>query len=170
MTGSLTAIAAVARNDVIGVGQEIPWRIPEDWERFKEVTMGGVLVMGRKTFDSIGVALPGRTTIVVSRSRPTHLPSGVALAASIDEALTLAAGLPGRTFIAGGAEIYRLAWERLTDLDLTRVDQNPEGGTAFFPKVDPTDWDEIARVPRDGYAFVKYRRRGVPAVSDERRP
>lgn len=158
MTTDITAIAAVARNQVIGVGQEIPWHLPEDWERFKYVTMGSVLIMGRKTYESIGKPLPGRTTIVVSRNHP-DIAEGVLLASSIDEALELAKGLPGRTFIAGGAEIYEQAWSKLTDLDLTLVDAAPQGGTAFFPKVDQDEWDEIASVPREGYAFVRYRRR-----------
>lgn len=152
----LTAIAAVARNGVIGAGQEIPWRIPEDWQRFKEVTLGGVLIMGRKTYESIGRPLPGRTTIVVSRGSP-ELPEGVLLAGSLSEALEVAEGLSGRVFIAGGGEVFKLAWPLLTDLDLTWVDQKPQG-TAFFPHVDPREWAEIARIPRDGYEFVRYRR------------
>lgn len=157
MSGSLTAIAAVARNGVIGAGQEIPWHIPEDWARFKAVTLGGVLIMGRKTYESIGRPLPGRTTIVISRGQP-ELPAGVLLASTLDEALTLAADLPGRVFIAGGGEIFKLAWPLLTDLDLTWVDQRPDG-TAVFPDVDPEEWREIARIPRDGFEFVRYRRR-----------
>ncbi|WP_028707389.1 dihydrofolate reductase [Propionicicella superfundia] len=158
MTKTVTAIAAVARNDVIGVGQRIPWHLPEDWERFQAVTIGNILIMGRKTYDSIGAPLPGRTTIVVSRSRP-ELPAGVRVVESLDAALELAESLPGRVFVAGGAEVYRAAWPRLTDLDLTLVDQEPEGGTAFFPSVNPSEWDEIATVAREGYTFVRYRRR-----------
>ncbi len=159
MTTQLTAIAAVANNHVIGVGQEIPWRIPEDWQRFKAVTMGGVLIMGRHTFESIGDPLPGRTTIVVSRSNP-QLPEGVLSATSLDEALALAHDLPGKTFIAGGAQIYKAVWPLLTDLDLTLVDQSPEGGTAFFPEVDPKQWQVVAHIPRDGYSFTRYHRIG----------
>lgn len=153
---SLTAIAAVARNGVIGHGQDIPWRIPEDWQRFKVVTLGGVLIMGRKTYESIGRPLPGRTTIVISRGCPA-LPPEVRCASSLDEALALAADLPGRVFIAGGGEIFRLAWPLLTDLDLTLVDLEP-AGTAFLPEVNPNEWREVARIPREGYQFVRYRR------------
>lgn len=158
MTKSLTAIAAVARNDVIGIGQKIPWHLPEDWERFKDVTTGGVLVMGRKTYESIGAPLPGRATIIVSRTQPV-VPADVRVVDSLDVALEIAEGLPGRVFIAGGAQLYQAAWSRLTDLDLTLVDQAPEGGTAFFPPVDPAEWDEVATVPREGYTFARYRRR-----------
>lgn len=157
MTHTLTAIAAVASNGVIGVGQQIPWHIPEDWQRFKSVTMGGVLIMGRKTFESIGAPLPGRTTIVVSRSEP-RVTAEVLVDDSLDAALARAEGLSGKTFIAGGAQIYRLAWPRLTDLDLTLVDQSPAGGTAFFPAVDPSEWDVVATIPREGYTFARYRR------------
>lgn len=160
---SLTAIAAVAANGVIGIGQEIPWRIPEDWERFKDVTMGGVLVMGRRTHESIGEPLPGRTTIVVSRSLD-EAPTGTLLAATLEDALAQARAIEGRTFVAGGGQLYAAAWPLLTDLDLTLVDQRPEGGTAFFPAVDPAEWSEVARVPRDGFTFVKYRRRGTRTV------
>lgn len=160
------AIAAVGRNGAIGVAGDVPWRIPEDWKRFKEVTMGGTMIMGRKTFDSIGKPLPGRTSIVITRQLPelrdltigdTTPPTRVLWVSSLDEAF--AAADPASTiWIGGGAEIYRLAWDRITDLDLTEVDQAPEAD-AHFPEVDPAEWVEVSREPRDGYAFVRYRRR-----------
>lgn len=159
MRPSLTAIAAVGSNGVIGVGQAIPWRIPEDWERFKDVTMGGALIMGRKTYESIGRPLPGRTTIVVSRTAP-QLPKGVWTTASLDEAIAHGHKTSPRVFIAGGAQIYRAAWDQLTDLDLTLVDQAPQGGTAFFPQIDPDEWEVIASIPRPGYTFTRYHRVG----------
>lgn len=168
---SLIAIAAVARNRVIGLAGDIPWSIPEDWRRFKAVTMGSNLIMGRVTFEAIGEPLPGRTSIVVSRrpgpvapdaQTPTGhageiLPTRVLWVTSLEEALGVAD--PDRpTFVAGGAEIYRLAWDKLTELDLTEVDQAPEGDT-FFPEVDPAEWVEVSRDQREGFAFVRYRRR-----------
>lgn len=162
---TLTAIAAVARNRVIGAAGDIPWSIPEDWKRFKAVTMGSNLVMGRVTFEAIGDPLPGRTSIVVSRrvpdgNGPTEIPATrtrVIWVRSLAEALAVAD--PDRpTFVAGGAEIYKLAWPLLSDLDITEVDLEPEGD-AYFPEIDPAEWVEVSREPREGFAFVHYRRR-----------
>ena len=138
----VTIIAAVADNGVIGRGNDIPWRLPDDWKRFKQVTMGHHLLMGRKTWDSIGRALPGRTTIVISRSSPS-LPEGVLLAGSLEEALRIAAASgEDEAFVAGGAEIYARALSTADRLLITRVHCSPEGDT-FFP-----EW------PTDGWALV----------------
>src|ERR687889_1063338 len=113
----VVGIAAVARNRVIGAGNDIPWRIPEDWARFKRLTMGQVLIMGRKTYDSIGRPLPGRTTFVVTRNKVWRR-DGVRAMPSLDEAFGLAGDLgPDRIFVAGGGEIYRAAWDRLQALE-----------------------------------------------------
>lgn len=164
----LTAIAAVGRNGAIGIRGDVPWHIPEDWRRFKAVTMGGSLIMGRKTFELIGAPLPGRTSIVVSRSprepgvadpaaaKPTN-ETRVIWVTSLDEAI--AAADPSRPiWVAGGAEIYRLAWDRLTGLDICEVDQEPEADT-FFPAILAEEWVEVSREQREGYAFVRYQRR-----------
>jgi dihydrofolate reductase len=153
----IIAIAAVAANGVIGAGNDIPWRIPADWQRFKALTMGSVLIMGRKTYDSIGRPLPGRTIFVITRDRMWR-GEGVRAVPSLDEALDQALELDSQTiFVAGGGEIYRAAWDRLTGLEITEVDQNPDGEVTF-PEIDPDDWIETAREPRDGYSFVSYRR------------
>ncbi len=181
-TDRLTAIAAVGRNGVIGSRGGMPWHIAEDWRRFKAVTMGATLIMGRVTFESIGQALVGRTSVVVSRTPLSDLtdsamgdvdaPSGdcvsevtqgdpptrVVHVGSFDEALTFARSLGGAVFVAGGAQIYQLAWSHLTDLDVTQVDQAPDGD-AFFPAIDPACWVEVSRDQRDGFAFVRYSRR-----------
>ena len=166
----LTAIAAVGRGGVIGANGDVPWRIPEDWRRFKAVTLGGALIMGRVTFESIGPPLPGRVSIVVSRSHRTdetdaasHGTTGevetqVIRVASLAEALAAAEALGLPTWVAGGAQLYRLAWPHLTDLDITEVEQAPVGDT-FFPPIDPGDWVEESRDQRDGFAFVHYVRR-----------
>lgn len=135
----LSLIAALAENDVIGADQDIPWRLPDDWRRFKATTMGHHLIMGRKTWETIGQPLPGRTTVVISRTRP-DLPQGVLLATSLDQALRVAeeAG-DGETFIAGGAEIYRQALPRVDRLYLTRVHTTLEGDTRF-PDWDRAEW------------------------------
>jgi dihydrofolate reductase len=154
----IIAIAAVAANGVIGAGNDIPWRIPADWRRFKALTTGNVLIMGRKTYDSIGRPLPGRTTFVITRDRMWR-GDGVRAAPSIDEAFDQAMLLnPQTIFVAGGGEIYRAAWDRLTGLEITEVSQQPDGEVTF-PEIDPDEWVETGREPHDGYSFVSYRRR-----------
>jgi dihydrofolate reductase len=154
----IIAIAAVAANGVIGAGNDIPWRIPEDWKRFKALTVGNVLIMGRKTYDSIGRPLPGRTTFVITRDRMWR-GDGVRAVPSVDEAFDQAMLLNPRViFVAGGGEIYRAAWDRLTGLEITEVNQQPDG-EVIFPGIDPEDWLETGREPHDEYTFVSYRRR-----------
>lgn len=124
------AIAAMSENRVIGNGNDIPWRISEDFKWFKTTTMGGVLVMGRKTWDSIGKPLPGRKTAVVSRSQPI-LPEGVELLDSLDAIEKR--GYTDPIWICGGAEIYRQALPQCQELYLTLVKRTVEGDT-FFPE------------------------------------
>jgi dihydrofolate reductase len=163
----IIGIAAVAANGVIGAGNDIPWRIPADWRRFKALTMGHVLIMGRKTYDSIGRALPGRTTFVITRDRMWR-GDGIRAVPSVEEALDQAALMNAQMiFVAGGGEIYRAAWDRLTGLEITEVDQNAEGDVTF-PGIDPEEWIETSREPQDGYSFVSYRRR-ARSVSPSRR-
>lgn len=153
----IVAIAAVARNGVIGAGGDIPWRVPQDWARFKRLTLGHVVVMGRRTYDSIGRPLPGRTTIVITRDRSWR-GHGVRVAASVEEALGLARELePEVIYVAGGGEVYRAAWDRLNRLEITEVDAEPAGDVTF-PVIEPARWREIAREPHPGYAFVSYLR------------
>jgi dihydrofolate reductase len=154
----VVGIAAVGRNGVIGAESDIPWRIPEDWRRFKAMTTGHVLIMGRKTYDSIGRPLPGRTTIVLTRD-PAWRAEGVRTAPSLAEGFALAESLePEVVFVAGGGEVYRAAWSRLDRLELTEVDQDPDGDVTF-PAVESADWAELSREKQDGYSFVSYRRR-----------
>lgn len=156
--GEVIAIAAVAWNGVIGVANDIPWRIAEDWARFKRLTLGHVLVMGRKTYESIGRPLPGRTTVVLTRD-PSWQVEGVVSLGVVDAAIDYAQQLcPERAvFIAGGAEIYRAAWPRTTTLEITEVDSAPAGDT-FFPPIDGERWSIDQREQHHGYAFVRYRR------------
>jgi dihydrofolate reductase len=156
----IIAIAAVAANGVIGAGNDIPWRIPADWTRFKALTMGNVLIMGRKTYDSIGRPLPGRNTFVITRDR-TWRGDSVHAATSVDEAFDQAMLLnPETIYVAGGGEIYKAAWDRLTGLEITEVNQQPDGEVRF-PEIDRDEWLETAREPHDGYSFVSYRRRSL---------
>ena len=161
----IIAIAAVAANGVIGTGNDIPWRLPADWQRFKALTMGHVLIMGRKTYDSIGRPLPGRTTFVITRDRVWRS-DGVRAAPFLDEAFDQAMLLnPDIIFVAGGGEIYRAAWDRLTGLEITEVDQNPSGEVTF-PEIAPDAWIETGREPHNGYSYVSYRRRSRNESAD----
>jgi dihydrofolate reductase len=141
----VTLVAAVADNGVIGNGGDIPWRIPADFAHFKALTLGHVLVMGRATYDSIGRALPGRTTIVLTRD-PAWSAEGVLVAGSLEEALELADGLPGEVFVAGGAEVYARALGHAHAQVLTEVHLSPVGDT-HYPTFDRTDWVETRREP-----------------------
>lgn len=155
---AIVAIAAVARNGVIGAGADIPWRIPEDWQRFKRLTMGQTLIMGRKTYDSIGRPLPGRRTMVITRD-PEWSREGVEVAGDVGSALALAAAHRSQTiFVAGGGEIYRAAWALLTGLEITEVNATPDGDVTF-PPIPAAEWIETARDQHPGFAFVTYCRR-----------
>jgi len=161
-------IAAVGANGVIGRGNAMPWRIPSDLKRFKALTLGKPVVMGRRTLESIGAPLPGRTNIVVSR-RPDFAPQGVRVARSLTEALAMAGEVAaatgaGEIIIGGGAEIYREAMPLADRLYVSAIDLAPEGD-ARFPVVDPAEWrvlseERPAPGPRDEapHRFVIYER------------
>jgi dihydrofolate reductase len=164
----LVLVAAIARNGVIGANGGLPWRLSSDLKRFKALTWGKPLVMGRKTFESIGRALPGRETIVVTRD-PAFAPSGVLVAHNLDAGLDLAAKRAramDEIIIGGGAEIYAQTIARARRLFVTEVALDAEG-EARFPPIDPLEWREIQREtggrgPRDDadFAFVEYERQG----------
>jgi dihydrofolate reductase len=154
----LTLVAAYADNRVIGDHGTIPWRIPEDFAHFKATTMGGTLVMGRATYDSIGRPLPGRTTIVVTRNIEWSA-DGVLVAHSLDEALALAAEQPGETYVVGGTQVYEQALPLATHQVLTEVHQAPEGD-AYYPEFDHDEWVETRREPREGFEWVWWERAG----------
>lgn len=132
----VSLIAAMDPGCVIGIENRLPWRLPADLRRFKELTMGHTLIMGRKTFESIGRPLPGRITIVVTRQKD-YAPAGVVVAHSVDEALARAEGR--EVFIAGGEEIFRQTLDRADRLYLTRL-QREFPGDAFFPEFDESAW------------------------------
>ena len=151
------AIAAMSLNRVIGRGKTIPWHLPEDFKWFKETTMGHVLAMGRRTYESIGRPLPGRETVVLTRN-----PGSVTDVRTLDslEALGQAKAYRDRTiFICGGAEIYAQALYQCADLYLTRVKREVEGD-AFFPEFEPLfDSGEVLR-ETTAFDIVHYRRLG----------
>jgi dihydrofolate reductase len=139
---TISLIAAIGRNRVIGAGADIPWHLPADQQRFKRLTMGRPLVMGRKTHESIGRPLPGRRNIVVSR-RAGHLAPGCEVARSFEQALAMAGD--GEVFVIGGAELYQAALPVADRLYLTFVELAPEGNV-LFPAYNPADWEEIERM------------------------
>ena len=170
MTRPLVIVVAVAENGVIGKDNGLSWRIPSDMKRFRRVTMGKPMVMGRKTFQSIGRPLPGREIVVVTRD-PGFSASGVHIAHSLDEAVAkadaLAAGLGAEEIIvAGGADIYAALLPTAQRIDFTLVHADIEGD-ATFPRPDPAEWreasrEELAAQPGDdhAYAVITYVRAG----------
>ena len=151
----VTMIAAVGRNGVIGDGEAMPWHLSEDLKYFKRQTMGHPMMMGRRTFDSMGT-LPGRRSIVITRQPDWHH-AGAETAHSLAEALALA-GPSDEVFVVGGGEIYREAMPYAARLLITEVHQSP-AGSVTFPPIDPEDWHETSREEHDGFAWVTFERR-----------
>ena len=141
-------LAAVAENGIIGRGNGLPWRLRSDLAHFRALTMGKPVIMGRKTYQSIGRALPGRTTIVISRD-PAFAAPGITAAPNLATALSVAHGEALRRntdtiAIAGGAEIYAQSMALATRLAITHVHRHVEGDV-HFPAIDPGSWHEVAR-------------------------
>jgi dihydrofolate reductase len=160
----LVLVVARAKNGVIGKDGALPWHLPEDLKRFKRMTVGKPVIMGRKTFESIGKPLPGRHNIVLTRDAAWRA-EGVSVAANLAEAVA-AAGLDPRAradgiMVIGGAQIYAEALPSATRIELTEVDAEPAGDT-ILPPFDPARWVETAREShaaegeRPGYAFVTF--------------
>lgn len=160
----ISLLAAASRNDVIGVRNTLPWHLPADLKYLKRLTHGHAVVMGRKTWDSVGRPLPGRLNVVVTRSNDFTPPDGVIVEHSIDSAL-------GRSyecdelFILGGSEIYRQTIDRADRIYLTRIDAEFEGD-AFFPPIDETKWVLASREAHEAdeknnyaYAFEVWEKR-----------
>ena len=137
----MSIIVAAAENGVIGSDNRLPWHLPDDLKRFKALSLGKPIVMGRRTFESIGRPLPGRTNIVVSR-QPGLAIEGVIVVPSLDAAL-VAAGAAPEVVVIGGAEIFRLALPRTDTIHLTRVHARV-AGNVHFPELDPANWREAA--------------------------
>ncbi|NHC22259.1 dihydrofolate reductase [Nocardioides sp. IC4_145] len=150
-------VAAVAANGVIGNGADIPWRIPGEQKRFKELTWGHVLLMGRTTYDSIGRPLRGRTTVVLTRD-PSWTADGVLVAHDLAEALALADGLQGDVMVAGGAQVYAAALAVADEQVISEVHLEP-AGDVLYPAVDRGEWREVSREPAEGYDVVRWERR-----------
>jgi len=140
----VSIIVAMARNGVIGKDNRLPWHLPEDLKRFKRLTMGHHIVMGRKTYESIGRLLPGRTSVIVTRKQDYHV-DGAIIAKSLEEAIERCAP-EDEVFVIGGAEIYREAVPVADRLLITQIDENIPGDVVF-PSVDWSRWREIERQP-----------------------
>lgn len=163
----LVLLAAVAKRGVIGVNNTLPWHLPEDLKRFKEITTGKTVAMGRKTFDSIvarlGKPLPNRHSVVITRATVAMVPDTVTIVNKISDLLQVEAEC---IYVIGGAEIYRQTMDLADSLDITEVDLDVEGD-AFFPEISEVIWQREAgptlRSEASGlaYRFVTYRRRPV---------
>ncbi len=168
----LVAVVAVGENGVIGHGDLIPWRLSSDMKRFRALTLGKPLLMGRRTFRSIGRPLPGRDTIVITRDA-AFAADGVEVARDLPEAVALAAAAArrrgvGEAIIAGGGEIYRALLPATRRVHLTRVALSP-AGDVHFPVLDAAEWRVVARErpepgPKDeaAFEFIDYERIGEP--------
>ncbi|WDZ95009.1 dihydrofolate reductase [Herbaspirillum sp. WKF16] len=159
--GKLTIVVATDQNNGIGINNTLPWRLPEDLAHFKRTTSGHAILMGRKTFESIGRPLPNRRNIVITRNAGWQH-EGVETAASLPAAAALAGDEPA--FIIGGAQVYAEALPLVNRLIVTRIEQAFDCD-AFFPVLDPQQWEETAREAHRSdsaglnYAFVTYERR-----------
>lgn len=163
MMPKISLIAAMAKNHTIGINNTLPWRIPADLQHFKRLTQGHHIIMGRKTFDSIGKPLPQRTTVVITRDLNLHI-AGCLMANSLEAAIA-ACGEVDEIFVVGGAEIYAQAMPLAHTLYLTEIQQDVTGD-AHFPEFTLSEWQEISRdrcaqeTPIAlAYHFVCYQRR-----------
>lgn len=159
----ISIIVAMAQNRTIGINNTLPWRCPEDLKHFKALTMGHHMIMGRKTFDSIGKPLPGRTTVVVTRNAALKI-DGCVMANSLQHAIDLCKS-DNEIFIVGGADIYAQALPLADTLYITEIQQHVDGD-AHFPAFDLSEWNEVAHDRREQsepqllqYQFVTYQRR-----------
>lgn len=161
---SLIIIAAVGKNGVIGNKGKLPWHIPEDLQHFKKVTSGHAIIMGRKTWDSIGKPLPNRRNIVISRDKNLVL-DGAEVYQSLEEAIDNAAKTDKTPFVIGGSLIYELAMPLATKMIITEVDYDGEGDS-YFPKYDKNRWVKTSSVKgnTNNIEFVTYHR-GFPGDS-----
>jgi dihydrofolate reductase len=160
MAKQLTLVVAMDAKRGIGIDNKLPWHLPEDLAHFKRVTLGQPIIMGRKTFDSIGRPLPGRRNIVVTRNRDWHA-DGVDAVGSLQEAIVLAGDAPAS--IIGGAQIFSEALKLADRMIVTHIEREYHCDT-FFPAIDPGKWTAIAREPQHSqaqdldFSFVTYER------------
>jgi len=156
----LTIIAAIAKNNELGKNNQLIWHLPADLKRFKKITSGHHVIMGRKTYESVGKPLPNRINIIITRNK-SYLADGCKVVNSLEEALKEAQS-DNNPFILGGAEIFKEAINIADELDITLVHHTFDADT-FFPEIDSSIWQEDSKIdfePDDknkfGYSFVKY--------------
>jgi len=142
---AISMIVARSRNHVIGRDNQMPWKISADLQFFKRVTMGHPVIMGRKTWESIGRPLPGRRNIVVSRNS-NYSATGGELVGSLDEALKSLSEFE-RVFVIGGEQLFNQAFDKADRLYITEIDLDIDGGDTFFEVPDPENWQEVERTP-----------------------
>jgi dihydrofolate reductase len=149
----LSIIVAIAKNRVIGINNTLPWHLPEDLKRFRALTMGHHIIMGRKTYDSLGRLLPGRTTVIVTRNTDYKV-AGALIAHSLQDAIALCKA-DDEVFLIGGAELYQEGLKLSNKLYITEIVLDVEGD-AYFPEYSSNEWQESAReahVSEQGLAF-----------------
>lgn len=158
----LSLIVATAHNNVIGRNNELPWHLPQDLKYFKSVTLGKPIIMGRKTFESIGKPLPGRTNIVVTRQKNWNF-AGVLVAKSVEEALEIGQqfraeqnSFADEIMVIGGAQIYRHTLPIADRVYQTKIDAKVDGGDAHFPELSSTQWKLTSELPGDSDANLKH--------------
>ena len=163
----IALVAALDRNHAIGRDGAMPWHLPDDLKRFKQLTLGKPVLMGRKTALAIGRPLPGRRNLVLTRSGAAPF-AGQETVASIPDAIEIVRG--EELMVVGGGEVYALALPLATDLHLTWIDTEADKADAFFPRFDAAEWKEAARVPHAAdarheysFSFVDYVRRSLDA-------
>jgi len=158
---ALSLIVAFANNNVIGINNTLPWHLPEDLKRFRALTTGHHIIMGRKTYESLGRLLPGRTTVIVTRNKGYKL-EGALIAHSLQEAMDLCQN-DLEPFVIGGAELYQDALKFANQLYITEVDL-AVAGDAFFPAIDLSEWQETSREEHTSaqsflFSYVTYMRK-----------
>lgn len=154
----ITIIAAIAKNNVIGSKNDLPWYLPEDLKHFKEITTGHTVIMGRKTYESIisriGKPLPNRKSVVITRNTSYQVPDEVQKYTMLDEALQKH---PEDVYVIGGASMYEQALSYADRLIITHIHQEYQGDS-YFPTIDTSKWIEQSRQDYEGYSFVTYRK------------
>jgi dihydrofolate reductase len=160
---TLALIVATANNGVIGVNNTLPWHLPEDLKRFRALTTGHHIIMGRKTYESLGRLLPNRTSVIVTKN-PEYQVAGALIASSLDSAIKMCQG-DDSPFIIGGATLYQSALALVDTLHITKIDVNVDGD-AYFPEIDLKVWQETSQeshVSADGlsYQYLTYTKKTI---------
>ncbi len=156
-------VVAMTEDRIIGSGEELPWHLPDDLQLFKRLTMGGTIMMGRKTYASIGRPLPGRHNIVLSSTLKES--PGVQVCKTFMAGLTKAAQLGRPLFIIGGEQLYRRALVIATELHISRV-KTAIPGDVFFPEFKPADWSLCEEKDYPGFRYVRYRRADIFGLTE----